>query len=260
MSTVTGGELGSSSTADRMLHRLNTITKPLSTQPKAPIPASTAPTAVAEQNETAAPPTAETAGPSPDATPGESSKSKDKADYKTNEEATPVERLNPTLPPERLSAVVKPLSTAISSKGFQNTLSVAANLAHIDGARDVISESFKESAETASRTLLNDLDALLATLPPPKPKQDDTLMAANEGTSEKSAAQGEVDAVMFSASAVAAAATTRNEPASIDARLLQEISAGKAQTPALASLASPSSAQAVFLRSLRALDYLLTGK
>jgi hypothetical protein len=43
-------------------------------------------------------------------------------------------------------------------------------------------------------------------------------------------------------------------------RSLDSTSAGKAQTPALASLASPSSAQAIFLRSLRALDYLLTGK
>ncbi|WFD03230.1 HECT-type E3 ubiquitin transferase [Malassezia obtusa] len=110
--------------------------------------------------------------------------------------------------PERLAAVVRPLRTAISSRGFQHTLAVAAHLAHLHGARDVISDALQREANRASAALVGDLGALVASLPP----------AGEEAASER------------------------------------------VHSAPLARLASPTSAQAQFLRCLRALDYLYMGK
>lgn len=196
-----------------------------------------------------------TAGPSVEQSGGREGQ-KEREQQKNGNVKSPEEPelVAPHLAVDRLSAVVKPLTTAISSRGFQNTLSVASNLAHIDGAREVISDSFKRSAEAASQTLMADLDKLLEALPPPKSKsksEEDEEMQSVEGAASQSGT-GTATPIAGGAPAVAGGVDRL--------RSLDSTSAGKAQSPALASLASPSSAQAVFLRSLRALDYLLTGK
>lgn len=124
----------------------------------------------------------------------------------------------PHIPSERLSAVVQPLTTSISSRGFQHTLSVFLHLSHIPNARDVISGALERLANAASSSLITDLDTLIESLPP---ASDDASSAAPP---------------------VPAAGTSR------------------LQSAALTKLASPSSAQAVFLRSLRALEYLYVGR
>ncbi|PKI83767.1 HECT-type E3 ubiquitin transferase [Malassezia vespertilionis] len=113
------------------------------------------------------------------------------------------------VPAEHLSDIVRPLRTAMSSRGFQNTLSVAAHLARLRGARDVLSDALQQEANAASALLVTDLDVLIQSLPP----------------------------------AAAQAASPPRMPSS-----------------PLAKLASPTSAQARFLRCLRALDYLYMGK
>ncbi|WFD35241.1 HECT-type E3 ubiquitin transferase [Malassezia cuniculi] len=127
----------------------------------------------------------------------------------------------PHIPHECLEAVVRPLTTAISSRGFQQTLSVFLHLSHISGAREVISKALQRLANSASASLVNDLDGLISSLPP-----------AAEEDAEEDAAELPL-------------------PAAGTARL---------QSAALTKLASPASAQAVFLRSLRALEYLYVGR
>ena len=124
----------------------------------------------------------------------------------------------PHIPPERLAAVVQPLKTSISSRGFQHTLSVFLHLSHIPNARDVISGALERLANAASASLVIDLDTLIESLP----------LASDDASS--------------AAPPVPAAGTSR------------------LQSAALTKLASPSSAQAVFLRSLRALEYLYVGR
>ena len=84
-------------------------------------------------------------------------------------------------------------------------------------ARDVISGALRHEAQKASVMLMGDLDALIASLPPPAQSPEAATQAPTPG-------------------------------------------AGRVQSGALSKLASPESAQAVFLRSLRALDYLYVGR
>ena len=79
---------------------------------------------------------------------------------------------------ERLASVVRPLRTAISSRGFQHTLAVAAHLARLRGARDVLSDALRREAERASAALVGDLDALVAALPPPDAAEAGAVRAA----------------------------------------------------------------------------------
>ncbi|KDN52289.1 DUF913-domain-containing protein [Tilletiaria anomala UBC 951] len=258
---------------DSLIALLNTVSKPLANQPKqSEEPAGSdkkeAPDAAPEVHESGtgqmdAAHASNNNGAEPEAGPS-TNKAADASDNGQKEQKglfLTAQRLNPHLPADRLSAVVKPLGTAISSRGFQNTLSVASNLAHIDGAREVISDSFKRSAEAASHSLMADLDALLQALPP-RP----AALPATSSLENEDAPMHSVDGTLsLTAPAPQGSGTATSTPmngvaGSGEVRSLQDISAGKAQSPALASLASPSSAQAVFLRSLRALDYLLTGK
>lgn len=128
----------------------------------------------------------------------------------------------PHIPAERMAAVVRPLSTAISSKGFQHTLAVASNLSSIPGGREVISDALRREAEDAGRALVKDLDALLDSLPPPAKLTD---AGEDEDTNIKDA---------------------------------EQTSTSRIQSPALMTLASPASPQAVMLRSLRALEWIMS--
>ncbi|WFD00052.1 HECT-type E3 ubiquitin transferase [Malassezia yamatoensis] len=66
---------------------------------------------------------------------------------------------------ERVAGIVRPLRTAISSRGFQHTLAVASHLAHLPGMRDTLSNALQHEADRASSCLVNDLDSLIETLP-----------------------------------------------------------------------------------------------
>ena len=131
------------------------------------------------------------------------------------------------IPAERLAALVQPLKTPMSSRAFQHTLGVASNLAHMPGARDVISEALQQAATRASKALVTDLDALIETLPP----------------AETSDERPQSEALSNPALPPPPPAGPRT-----------------ATSLPLAKLASPTSAQAEFLRCLRALDYLYVGK
>jgi len=152
----------------------------------------------------------------------------------------------PQIAADRLAAVVSPLATPISSKGFQHTLSVASHLASIDGARDTIGSALKTEAESASKRLIAELDRLLESLPV-KPIQS---ASAPSGESDMDTT---ADARPANAQPTVAGGAAGIDAASADVET-------KFDSPALTALASPASAQAVFLRSLRALDYLMTGR
>ncbi|WFD20690.1 HECT-type E3 ubiquitin transferase [Malassezia caprae] len=131
------------------------------------------------------------------------------------------------IPAERLAALVRPLKTPMSSRAFQHTLGIASNLAHLPGARDVISEALQQAATRASQALITDLDALIETLPPVE-------------TGDESAPTETTPNPTVPPPPPAGPRTATSLP--------------------LAKLASPTSAQAEFLRCLRALDYLYVGK
>lgn len=118
----------------------------------------------------------------------------------------------PEIPPERISAIVKPLGTAISARGFQHTLSIASNLTAVPGGRDVIISSLRQEAEGAGKAMVKDLDSLLDSLPVPLKASED-----EEST---------------------------------------DTDQGRVQSPALSGLADGANAQAVLLRSLRAIEWL----
>lgn len=156
----------------------------------------------------------------------------------------------PHISAERLAAVVRPLSTAISSKGFQNTLSVAAQLSTIPGGRDIISDALRREAEEASRSLASDLDRLLESLPMPSAALDEAEEDSknkNAGASTGEDNEMQTDGQVQRAPVGAAQTQAQQQQSRI-------------QSPALSALASPSNAQAVLLRSLRALDYIVTGR
>jgi E3 ubiquitin-protein ligase HUWE1 len=152
----------------------------------------------------------------------------------------------PVIPASRLSSIVKPLATAISSKGFQHTLAVASHLSAIDGAREVICAALQLQADAASRSLVVDLDALLSTLPERVDQdEDDELGKTTQGSAAASGATADTGIVIHGPRVMDRAAATN--PLRIESK-------------PLAALASPASAQAVLLRSLRALDYIMTGR
>ncbi|CAD6899036.1 unnamed protein product [Tilletia controversa] len=239
---------------DALLAVLNTVTKPLvSLQSKSAETSASAPTAQA-----AAP--AQSAG---DSTPQASAAATSSATVPAATADTTVPSTAPAaaateataqssdlleVPPQiasdRLAAVVRPLATPISSKGFQHTLSVASHLAAIEGARDTIGTALRTEAEAASKSLILELDRLLDSLPPVKP------VSAAAAAAPSANNQTEMD-------------TGGDAPASAQANGADQSVAeteSKFDSPALTALSSPASAQAVFLRSLRALDYLMTGR
>ncbi|KAE8267144.1 hypothetical protein A4X09_0g5202 [Tilletia walkeri] len=242
--------LANAQLVDALLAVLNTVTRPLvSLQSKSPeATTSTAASQAAAarpagdstpQASTAATSSAEAASTTADAT---ASTSAPAAIAPTAAEpagqSSDLLEVPPQIAADRLAAVVRPLATPISSKGFQHTLSVASHLAAIDGARDTIGTALKTEAEAASKSLILELDRLLESLPVVK------------ATSVPSNAPTEMDTGGDAPSAIQRvngdASSTETE--------------SKFDSPALTALASPASAQAVFLRSLRALDYLMTGR
>ncbi|PWN48958.1 DUF913-domain-containing protein [Violaceomyces palustris] len=196
-----------------------------------------------------------TAGPSATAVPAAVGAAQPAAVAEATESKAVLETtlsVAPHIPNDKLAAVVKPLATAISSKGFQHTLSVASHLSSIEGARDIISDALRQQAETASKTLVGELDKLLETLPLPTIGDDEEL-EGNGGEPKVSRGQASSLALGSAAeSGVSTPLTSTNAAA--------PGGSGRIQSAALTSLASPSSAQAVFLRSLRALDYVMTGR
>ncbi|CAO1614110.1 unnamed protein product [Sympodiomycopsis kandeliae] len=140
---------------------------------------------------------------------------------------------------EHLAAVVRPLGTAISSKGFQNTLAVAAHLAAIDGeSKNAVTSALQNEAIAATAILSQDLDGLLATLP---------IVQAEEEEEEQQP-NGEQQ--------------TQNPTPVINPRpqIPKDPAKSRIQSSALPILASPSSAQARLLRSLRAIEWLHGGR
>ncbi|EPQ27339.1 uncharacterized protein PFL1_06891 [Pseudozyma flocculosa PF-1] len=166
----------------------------------------------------------------------------------------------PSIPADRLAAVVKPLATAVSSKGFQHTLAVASHLSTIEGARDVISDALRQQADAASRSLVVDLDKLIETLPEPTPEDDDGEAAANAAAADGGNGQQGQD--QGQGAGGDAAMTSISGPTAMDVELAAGGNGGgtKIRSSALTSLASPASAQAILLRCLRALDYIMTGR
>ncbi|KAK0559826.1 E3 ubiquitin-protein ligase tom1 [Tilletia horrida] len=101
------------------------------------------------------------------------------------------------------------------------------------------------SAEMASKSLIVELDRLLESLPV-KPSTASAWSSNDMDTSgDQPSSQAAVGAP---GSALADGAMVAGE------------SEAKLDSPALTAMSSPASAQAVFLRSLRALDYLMTGR
>ncbi|UTT88591.1 hypothetical protein NDA17_001733 [Ustilago hordei] len=175
----------------------------------------------------------------------------------------------PLVPADRLCNIVKPLATAVSSKGFQHTLAVASHLSMIDGARDTICGALQTQANEASKALVTDLDALLSTLPEPveEDEEEEAEKKTASGAENGGSSLTETPSVAAAATAAAAAASAGvtqsgiviSGPTVTD-RLSAMSGAQRIESKALATLASPANAQAVLLRSLRALDYIMTGR
>lgn len=157
----------------------------------------------------------------------------------------------PQIPDERMAAVVKPLSTSISSKGFQHTLAVASHLAAIEGAREVITGALHREATLASQSLLGELDTLLESLPEPPAEMHHDDEERDDGRDRHTAdgADGGISAQPDAQGVTLAHAQGRPQ---------QPQAAARINSPALTHLASPSSSQTVILRSLRALEWVMT--
>lgn len=170
----------------------------------------------------------------------------------------------PLVPAERLCNIVKPLATAVSSKGFQHTLAVASHLSVIDGARDTICGALQAQANEASKALVTDLDALLATLPEPVEEDEEEDAEKKGGSGVAETETSSVAAAATAAAAAASAGVTQSgiviSGPTVTDRLSAMSGAQRIESKALATLASPANAQAVLLRSLRALDYIMTGR
>ncbi|CEH14318.1 E3 ubiquitin-protein ligase/Putative upstream regulatory element binding protein [Ceraceosorus bombacis] len=100
----------------------------------------------------------------------------------------------PVIPAERIAVVVKPLGTAISSRGFQHTLSIASNLTAVPGGRDVIIGSLRQEAEAAGKAMVKDLDELLSSLPVlPKSSDDDDQVDSEQARVQSPVLSGLAD-------------------------------------------------------------------
>ena len=188
------------------------------------------------------------------------------------------ENVVPEIPAERLCNLVKPLATAISSKGFQHTLAIAWHVDVLEGARSSICGALQEQANQASKMLVGDLDALLATLPEPVEEDEEeegdkkantsTGAAGGVGVGGSGSGSGAGDVTPGQAATAAAAAAAAGVTQSgivisgptVTDRLSAMSGAQRIESKALARLASPANAQAVLLRSLRALNYIMTGR
>ncbi|CBQ69976.1 related to E3 ubiquitin protein ligase TOM1 [Sporisorium reilianum SRZ2] len=167
----------------------------------------------------------------------------------------------PDIPAERLRNLVKPLATAISSKGFQNTLAIAWHVDLLEDARATICGALREQANQASRSLVGDLDALLSTLPEPVEEAGADKKAGGEASGEGDLTPG---AAASASAAAASVGVTQSgiviSGPTVTDRLSAMSGAQRIESKALATLASPANAQAVLLRSLRALNYIMTGR
>lgn len=156
----------------------------------------------------------------------------------------------PSMAADRLASIVQPLHTPISSRGFQHTLAVASHLSHLPGAHEALSVALQQAAKRASDSLLGDLDALITSLPEPAIEPGSTEV----GEHLVSDATG---VIHTTTQAHAVSESDMN----VDERMPESHSESSVSLSLpLAKLASPSSAQAEFLRCLRALDYLYVGK
>ncbi|KAK0523507.1 E3 ubiquitin-protein ligase tom1, partial [Tilletia horrida] len=241
--------LANAQLVDALLAVLNTVTKPLvslqakknEAQASTPLASGSASAQAASSSSSSSAPAASAPATAPSA---DTASAPAAAAGEPAVQASDLLETAPQIASDRLAAVVRPLATPISSKGFQHTLSVASHLASIDGARDTIGGALKTEAEAASRSLIAELDRLLESLPAPKP----TPAAAEKDHSEM-----DTDQAGSAQQQVLQLQQGGGEAGSVDTER-------KFDSPALTALASPASAQAVFLRSLRALDYLMTGR
>lgn len=240
--------LANSQLVDNLIALLHTVTRPLPTIASNVKKAQESADAK-QSNDNSTKATTETAS-STFANVGEGNENGESADQTKatanaeNEESntsTSLPDVMPQIAAERMAAVVKPLSTSISSKGFQNTLAVASNLATIDGARDLITTALQDEAKMASKNLLAELDLLLESLPPP-PVQDSNDEDQHDDSRRMSQSNhGEQGPIVQQTQHTSQSASTMH-----------------ISSPALTQLASPSSSQTVILRSLRALEWVIS--
>ncbi|PWN38380.1 uncharacterized protein FA14DRAFT_159977, partial [Meira miltonrushii] len=234
--------LANSQLVDNLIALLHTVTKPLPTIASNVKKAQEAADAKQSSDK---PLTADTTSAATANTGASNGESTDQAKQKVNAQgeessnSTSLPESMPQIAADRMSAVVKPLSTSISSKGFQNTLAVASNLATIDGARDLITNALQEEAKMASKNLLSELDLLLESLPP-APVQDSNEDEHDESRRMSQSNPGEQAPIVQQTQQRQAAPTVH------------------INSPALTQLASPSSSQTVILRSLRALEWVIS--
>nr|CDI56030.1 related to E3 ubiquitin protein ligase TOM1 [Melanopsichium pennsylvanicum 4] len=167
----------------------------------------------------------------------------------------------PVIPVEQLRNVVKPLYMPISSKGFQHTLAIASHLSIIDGAQEAICGALQKQANEAARSLVGDLDALLATLPEPVDTEDEEESGEkkNDESGEVSPAHAAQQQAATVQQGVTQSGIVISGPTVTD-RISTMSGAHRIESKALATLASPQNTQAVLLRCLRALDYVVTGR
>uniref|UniRef100_V5ED17 UBA domain-containing protein n=1 Tax=Kalmanozyma brasiliensis (strain GHG001) TaxID=1365824 RepID=V5ED17_KALBG len=287
--------LSNSQLVDSLLDLISTVTRPLMTTTNRPSSADAEPAANAPQVPSEAATSAEMvrsdgqdAGPSettstaaPAATDSASANAANASDdtaattLQTEVAAISVKprtdgALNsmPVIPADRLCNVVKPLATSISSKGFQSTLAIALHLGVVQGARETICEALQAQANQASQSLVGDLDALLSTLPEPVEEDEEEDGGKKTNTGAEGGVGGSGDLTPGAAAQAAAAAASAGVTQSgivisgptVTDRLSAMSGAQRIESKALATLASPANAQAVLLRSLRALNYILTGR
>jgi E3 ubiquitin-protein ligase HUWE1 len=246
--------LGNAQVVDSLIALLNTVTKPIpglaaQAEKDAKAEEEAAATASAKKGgeeasveapgsstttEAPALPTASADGKAPE---------QDAKEDKDKDATSPTTTKPPHVAKERLAAVVRPLATAISSKGFQHTLAVASHLASIDSdSRQAVTEALQREATAATAVLSENLDMLLATLPPKKTVEEEEAdeKAAQQQQQQRASGDADVDG-----------GQSESQP---------RVDRKRITSSALPLLASPASAQARLLRSLRAIEWLHGGR
>ncbi|PWN22154.1 DUF913-domain-containing protein [Microstroma glucosiphilum] len=246
--------LGNAQVVDSLIALLNTVTKPIpglaaqAEKDKKAEEEAAAAEAAKKGSEEAGPevpgPSTTTEAPAvPTASVDSKAPEQDAKEDKDKDATALVATKPPQVAKERLAAVVRPLATAISSKGFQHTLAVASHLASIDSdSRQAVTEALQREATAATAVLSENLDMLLATLPPKKTAEEEEADEKAAQQQQQQRASGDVDVD---------GGQSESQP---------RVDRKRITSSALPLLASPASAQARLLRSLRAIEWLHGGR
>ncbi|KAI3487161.1 hypothetical protein L1887_48994 [Cichorium endivia] len=147
-------------------------------------------------------------------------------------------------------------STAATSSGSNHAgaapAEAAANAANAKAAKAA-------QANEASRSLVVDLDELLATLPEHVEEDEAEEEGGGKDKAEAGGSSETPGAGEGTPSGVTRSGIVISGPTVTD-RISAMSGGQRIESKALAALASPANAQAVLLRSLRALDYIMTGR